>query len=332
MTMTVTTVGLWAFLLHLLVCALFLILMYRGVIRVPAYAGAFLLFVPFWGCFCVVILHLHLRMHAEAAAAIPLEKLKIEDDIYKSLSLETVRESNVAPLEEVLLLASPDVRRRMMLDILNDSPEKYADVLLQARGGDDTEVVHYATTAMAEMSKQHDLQLQQYEAAFAKDPEDPQVLEGYISFLEDYLSHGFVQGRAEKIERTQLVKLLQKQWDKTKDPDTGLRLSRQLLTLQETSQARELLEEMVKRAPTREEPRLLLIECLALMGEGEAVMACIRDAREAGVYFSAQGSAQLSFWQDGGIAPERVNELEDPTPQGMGTLSGHKSSQDRVTS
>ena len=297
--MMLTIPGLWALLLHVLICVVFALLMWRGALKVYPYTFPFLLFVPFWGCICVIILHLHMKAYEGSATEIPLEKLKIDDEIYKSLSLETVRESNVAPLEEVLLLAPADVRRRMMLDILNDSPDKYTDVLLMARGGDDTEVVHYATTAMAEMSKQHDLQLQHFESAYTADPEDREVLESYISFLEEYLSHGFAQGRAEKIERNQLVRLLQRLWDREKTLETGIKLSRQLLILSETAAAEQLLEEMIRLWPSREEPRLLQMECCALMSDGEALSACIRRAREDGVYFSAEGDTQIAFWLGG---------------------------------
>lgn len=297
--MSLTYVPAWAAAVHLLICAVFFLLMRRGILKVPSYVLPFLVFVPFWGCLCVVVLHLHLKTHEGSAMQIPLEKFRIEDEVFKSLSLETVRESNVAPLEEVLMLAPSDVRRRMMLDILNDAPDRYTDVLLQARGGDDTEVVHYATTAMAEMSKQHDLQLQHFENAYNAEPENVQILEAYIGFLEEYLSHGFAQGRAEKIERNQLAKLLERLWNREKSMDAGLRLSRQLMILGESSKAREVLDEMIALWPAREEPRLLKIECLALMGEGEALRENISRAREEGVYFSAQGDEKIAFWLGG---------------------------------
>ena len=40
-----------------------------------------------------------------------------------------------------------------MMDILYDDVGEYVEVLKNARMNDDTEVVHYATTAMVELQK-----------------------------------------------------------------------------------------------------------------------------------------------------------------------------------
>lgn len=297
--MTMTQAGLLALILHLAVCAVFLLLMRRGVLRVGAYTAPFLVLVPFWGCLCVLVLHVHLRTHEEAAAAIPLEKLRIEDDIYKSLSLETSQDKDVAPLEEVLLLSPARTRRKLMLDILSDEPERYTGVLQTARGGDDTEVVHYAVTAMSEMSKQQDLLMQQYENARTAHPEDLETVRDYARFLEDYIARGFAKGRAEKIQRGTLTGLLEILWEKEPLVENGSRLARQLLAQEHYARAEEILQEMQGRFPDREEPYLLMVECLALQGRGRELHACIRAARENNVYFSSQGETRLKFWEQG---------------------------------
>ena len=55
----------------------------------------------------------------------------------------------------------PSVRRSVMLDVLMQDTRSYIPVLNQARMNDDVEVVHYATTAMATLSKEYDIKLQE---------------------------------------------------------------------------------------------------------------------------------------------------------------------------
>ena len=72
-------------------------------------------------------------------------------------------DEKIVPLEEALLINKPGVRRELIMDVLNDDPEEYMDILKQARMNEDVEVVHYAITAMVELSKEYDFRLQKLE-------------------------------------------------------------------------------------------------------------------------------------------------------------------------
>ena len=288
--------GISALILHLILSAAFLLLMWRGVIKARAYMVPFVIFVPFWGCICALVLHRHLLGRDVATGEIPMEKLRIDDEIYRSLAPEVAVEKDVAPLEEVLMLAPQEARRGMMLDILNDAPERYTRVLLGARSGDDTEVVHYATTAMAEMSKKSHIEIQHFENVYSEKPDDPAVLREYSDYLEDCLKGGLSEGRTRQIQQNQLVKLLEKRVKTEQDPEIHARLIRQLIELKNYEKAQDEIARMKERWPLEEAPRLLEIECHALLGEGDQIRGCIREAREDGVYFSRRGEELIAFW------------------------------------
>ena len=55
------------------------------------------------------------------------------------------------------------MRRDLIMNVLNDDPENYIDMLKQARMNDDVEVVHYAITGMVELSKEYESRLQKIE-------------------------------------------------------------------------------------------------------------------------------------------------------------------------
>ena len=58
---------------------------------------------------------------------------------------------------------------------------------------EDVEVVHYAITAMVELSKDYDSKLQTFERTYAAAPEDPVVLDEYCDFMEEYLQQGLLE-------------------------------------------------------------------------------------------------------------------------------------------
>ena len=66
---------------------------------------------------------------------------------------------------------------------------------------EDVEVVHYAITAMVELSKEYDYRLQKIEKKYTNDPDDPVILEEYCDFLKEYLSQGFMEKQMEQIYR-----------------------------------------------------------------------------------------------------------------------------------
>ena len=66
-------------------------------------------------------------------------------------------------------------------------PAGYYDLLQQARMDNDSEVVHYASTALSQITKEADPQLQKQEQRYASAPDDATVLEEYCDYLESYL-------------------------------------------------------------------------------------------------------------------------------------------------
>lgn len=90
-----------------------------------------------------------------------VEKLRVNEEIYKNMfpAMEE-NDRDVVPLEEALLLNDSSRRRELIMNVLNDNPGEYVELLKQARMNEDVEVVHYAITAMVELFKEYDYRLQ----------------------------------------------------------------------------------------------------------------------------------------------------------------------------
>ena len=75
--------------------------------------------------------------------------------------------------------------------------EKVMKFLKKAGNNDDTEVVHYAVTAMVEISKENDYMLQKLERKHSKNPDDYDILKEYSDFVWHCLTQGLMQGQVE---------------------------------------------------------------------------------------------------------------------------------------
>lgn len=158
-------------LLHALVCLVLWTLMKLGLLPVRGHMLAVMVLVPLWGPLLVVLLSVRSAVFGDDLKDATLETLRINDDMHRSMLVQAREgDDGVVPLEEALIVNDPGDRRRLMLSMLTEDPDAYLAQLQAAKLNDDVEVAHYAATAVAQISKESDLKLQQLERAFKTDP------------------------------------------------------------------------------------------------------------------------------------------------------------------
>lgn len=193
-----------------------------------------------------------------------MEPFRVDDELHRSIRVENREDAaSTVPLEEALLLDSAEQRRKLILSVLTDDPVQYYDLLEQARLNDDSEVVHYAATAMAQISKQAD---------------------------------------AAQLQRQQLERLLKMQLaDQPKEEQYGLgcRLAKVQLELAEYAAAEQTLAELTARWPVRETPWLLRLRSAAARKDGAELARWLAEMERAQVYLSAAGRREVDFWKGG---------------------------------
>ncbi|MBS7125756.1 MAG: hypothetical protein KH064_00980 [Collinsella sp.] len=158
-------------LIHALVCLMLWTLMKLGLLPVRGHMLAVIVLVPLWGPLLVVLLSVRSAMFGEGLKESALESLRFNDELHRSILVhDRDADAGVVPLEEALIVNDPAYRRRLMLSMLTEEPDAYLAQLQAAKLNDDVEVAHYAATAVAQISKESDLKLQQLERAFKTDP------------------------------------------------------------------------------------------------------------------------------------------------------------------
>lgn len=294
-----TVLGVFLILLHIVCCVLVWLGIKTHLLKVKKYLMALVIFVPFWGTVCVLLLHLQMLTRRDNRMEPGVEKLRVNEEIYKNI-FQAVSDTDkkIVPLEEALLINEPRVRRELIMDVLNDDPEEYMDLLKQARMNEDVEVVHYAITAMVELSKEYDFRLQKMEKLYAASPDDPEILEQYCDFMEEYLNQGILEAQMEREQRERYIRLLRQKLKVKTTLSTCMRLFQNLMKTGDYVQAEEMLGLMDQKWHRKEEFWILKIQYLAERKKGAELQQCLRQMKEEQIYLSSKSKEALAFWLD----------------------------------
>ena len=285
-------------LLHAICCVAVWLGIRTQVLKVKKYLMFPVIFVPFWGVLCVLLLHFQICGGADNVRQAGVEKLKVKEELYKNIFVTQDASEQIVPLEDALLLNQPGVRRKLIMDVLNDDPGEYMELLKKARMNDDVEVVHYAITAMVELSKDYDYRLQQIERRYSRQPEDPAVLAEYCDFLEEYLEQGILEAQMEQLQRRQYIRLLQKRQEQRPKLHTGICLTENLLKLKEYGEAYKELQFMREHWYRREEYWILYVKYCVEQRLGRELAQALAEMKREHIYLSSKGKEALALWLD----------------------------------
>lgn len=286
-------------LVHALVCLVLWTLMKLGLLPVRGHMLAVMVLVPLWGPLLVVLLIARSAVFGGDLKDATLEALRINDDMHRSMLVQGREgDDDVVPLEEALIVNDPGDRRRLMLSMLTEDPDAYLAQLQAAKLNDDVEVAHYVATAVAQISKESDLKLQQLERAFKTDP-SAQNLNAYCDYLGTYLASGLAEGRVAQIQRQQYARLLARRCEREDGLALRVRYATALADAGEVDEAEDVAERLVADAPDEQDVWMLCLRLAVLRRDGEMVRRVIDAVDKQHVYLSAENREKLAFWREG---------------------------------
>ena len=289
-------------LIHALVCLVLWTLMKLGLLPVRGHMLAVMVLVPLWGPLLVVLLSVRSAVFGDDLKDATLEALRINDDMHRSMLVQGREgDDGVVPLEEALIVNDPGDRRRLMLSMLTEDPDAYLAQLQAAKLNDDVEVAHYAATAVAQISKESDLKLQQLERAFKTDP-SAQNLNAYCDYLGTYLASGLAEGRVAQIQRQQYARLLARRCEREDGLALRVLYATALADAGEVDEAEDVAERLVADTPDEQDVWMLCLRLAVLRHDGEMVQRVIDAVDKQHVYLSAENREKLAFWREGGEA------------------------------
>lgn len=283
--------------LHILCCVFAFLGIWSGFIDVHKYMFFIVVFLPFWGIALVLILHFQVGLELDGSVEVGVEKMKLESELYKSINVEEKKNTDIVPMEEALIINNPRQRRELIMDVLNDNPKEYIEFLQKAGNNEDTEVVHYAVTAMVEISKENDYKLQKLENSYNTNPESEEILTEYTDFLWSCLEQNLMQGRVEIMNRELYADLMKKKILKDSTCTDYIRIAENYLKLKNYTEVAAVINQMQKLYPEDENCILLSLKYYAAVGKGDRIKAVIDEAEEKQIYLSSQAKEAIAFWR-----------------------------------
>jgi tetratricopeptide (TPR) repeat protein len=261
--------------------------------------------IPVFGPLCLVSVEINRNTERNQDKIIDVNQMKIEDEVYRSIRVEPDDDSkNIVPLEESLLLDPASSRRELLLKVLSLNVADYVPGLRMAGRNDDTEVVHYAVTALVELRKDFTESIEEMERRMENE-EDLESLSDYIALEEKYLQSRLPENGElqENILRYDAL-LVKAGRDAHAAVDrAGLLMKRaeNAMALEDYLAALEFGERLVRIEPEEERGYLLKIRCLSALKNRKEIDAVIQTIEDNHVFLSEEGRKALSFWQPNGV-------------------------------
>lgn len=291
--------GIFLLVIHLIVCIVIYILMRISVLKCTRMVMPLIVLVPVWGLGCLLVLELRARGKQEINEEVGIEKLKINDAIHRSIIMdEDPVEDRVVPLEEALLINDPSTRRELMMEIMYGNPDDYVRQLKGARMNDDTEVVHYAVTALTELQKEYDLKFQELDWEMEKNPKSRDILDRYLELLNRYLASGIPEGSERDLKLRTYSNMLEKKLEEEKDNlMLWKRKAEADLQIGEYELANEEIRKILEKWEKNETGYLLLIQYYSAILNRVGIDKTLALLEKKRIHLSPEGRQTVRFWR-----------------------------------
>jgi tetratricopeptide (TPR) repeat protein len=237
--------------------------------------------------------------------------MKIEDDIYKSVHIKPDDAAKeIVPVEESLLLNSAGKRRKLLLDVLSLGAADYVPSLRLAGKNEDTEVVHYAVTALVELRKEYDQRMEEMDRKMENSRRTGELIREYIALDEEYIKTTLPEGEDRNAAYRHYDQLLAEAMRDSRDAEERAEFLRKrvecALALREYNHAGELIEELIALEPEQENGYLLKIFCCSALKDRKGIDRAIRKLVTNHVPLSEEGKKRIAFWQPAEDMLERI--------------------------
>lgn len=203
------------------------------------------------------------------------------------------------PLEEALVINDVPTRRNLIMDVLYTDPGDYVAQLNNAKENSDTEVVHYAATALAEIQKDFDIQFQELMKRRQLDPEDSEIDNEYQILLENYISSGLLEGDALKNQLINYSRLLAHRLEDEATRGRWSLINKKAdadLKLRDTDELDKDIEFMEKRWPVRENLYVYKVQSAVLKRDINGIRQTFEQIRRNHIHMSLELKSIARFW------------------------------------
>lgn len=233
-----------------------------------------------------------------------LKQDMMKDILYDVNSSIYVEEDDViekvVPLSEALVMNDAATRRALIMDVLYSNPSDYISQLKEAKRNDDTEVVHYAVTALVELQKGFDLKFQDIFQRRELEPDNDKLDREYENLMERYISSGLLNGDGLRTQLINYRELLYKRIANGNDNwTTRCKLADTNLQLADINALKNDVDVMMHEWPERDSTYIYRIKLAILTNDAKKINSIFDELETADVYMSSELRSLRTFWDRG---------------------------------
>ncbi|SEA67987.1 hypothetical protein SAMN05216349_12238 [Oribacterium sp. KHPX15] len=228
--------------------------------------------------------------------------MDVISDIKKSIVIsDDSAAGNVVPLSEALAINDTKTKRALIIDLLYSNPTDFVQQLFYAKSNGDTEVVHYAATALTEIQKDFDLKLNDLLNKKALYPDDHKLDLDYMNLLEKYIASGLLSGERLKSNLRKFSDLIAGELMKDNVKGRWSLINKKAnadLQLQDLKALYEDIDYMTKRWPEREGIYIYLLHWAILKKNRTLINDIISQIKKKVEYIPEELRDLMDFWDE----------------------------------
>jgi hypothetical protein len=211
-------------------------------------------------------------------------------------------EADLVPIEESLLVAPIQDRRRAFLNSIRLNTNKDASLYALGLENDDSETSHYSASIVMEANSSFLEAIQDFSVQYAQNPADADIALPYAAEVKEYLDSGIPRGieitRYQNLYAAIMDGLRERQPDLLQ-PEHYANTVAFLLPHSEFPRALDWAKASIERFPDLETAHLSLLRVYYTMGDWEAMREAMHHMNSSFVALSQAGMDLIRFFTEG---------------------------------
>ncbi len=213
-------------------------------------------------------------------------------------TLNIEHETEIAPIEDVLLLADNNKRRQSVLEILKKDVVQYSNYLNLAIHNDDSETAHYAAAGILQAKRRLNTSIQTYSELYSKNTDNPVIATAYADLIQQYLGLSGLDPLAEITMRQNSIPVLENIVNRKLSTDYKylVFLIDNLLSCGMVYQAAAYSQRLLDESPDTEEKFIVLLKNFYIIRDKEKFIMVFDHMLKSDVVFSEKTLKMVRFW------------------------------------
>lgn len=284
---------------HVLVCIAIGIGIKLGWIKNDSTIYPTIFFIPVFGILMFILDQLAAKGLIEQKKLVDVKAIGVQSIDYNKININDEKDvERIVPLEEAIVINESNMRRALLMDVIQNRPDEKISLLQKATMSDDTELTHYATTTIMEVQSGFEQRISELEKYYSANPQDILVVRKLYKEVSRYVNSKLLTGSILKIYQEKMIALL-RQLKEMRPDDVRYRedLFYAYISMGNYEMAKEELTDYKLICFDTEARYKMEIVLCSKTNRGDQIKSLINEMKQKEVYVSSEGKKWFEFWE-----------------------------------